>query len=137
MRKCKIFCSVDQEHPCIVCIDYYAIAWFRVQFGKNTHEWVFQRPQNSTSPKEERCLWSLKNSRVPVFPKLRVFPKLHEKSCYYLLIIYTTKLYRTWSHACVTCKIIYSIHSIVNISRRKNICHNNRTKTMCFNYKNC
>jgi hypothetical protein len=32
------------------------------------HEWVFQRPQNSTSPKDECYLRSLKNSRVPVYP---------------------------------------------------------------------
>ena len=42
---------------------------------------VLQRPQNSTSP-DECNLWSLKNTRV------RVFSKFHEKSCYYLLIIY-------------------------------------------------
>ena len=39
----------------------------RVQFGKqNTHKWVFQRPQNSTSPKIECYLWPLKNPRVCV-----------------------------------------------------------------------
>jgi hypothetical protein len=39
-----------------------------VQFGYNMHEWVFQRPQNSTSPKDECYLRSLKNSRVHVYP---------------------------------------------------------------------
>jgi hypothetical protein len=28
-----------------------------VQFGYNMHEWVFQRPQNSTSPKDECYLF--------------------------------------------------------------------------------
>jgi hypothetical protein len=34
----------------------------------NMHSWVFQRPQNSTSPKDECYLRSLKNSRVHVNP---------------------------------------------------------------------
>ena len=34
---------------------------------KNTHKRVFQRPQNSTSPKDECYLWRLKNPWVRVF----------------------------------------------------------------------
>ena len=52
----------------------------------STYEWVFQRPQNSTSPKDECYLWPLKN------PWARVFFKFHEKSCYYLLIKCMKKL---------------------------------------------
>ena len=54
----------------------------------------------------------------------------------YLLIIYMTKLCRIESYACVTCKLIYSL-LIVNIFRTKNICQNDRNKTMRFNYKQC
>jgi hypothetical protein len=43
------------------------------------HEWVFQRPQNCTSPKDECYLRPLKNSRVH-----DCLSKFHEKPCYYL-----------------------------------------------------
>ena len=55
-----------------------------------------------------------------VFEKLtsECFFKLHEKPCYYLLIMYMKKLCRIQSYACVTLKIIYSL-LIVNILRTK------------------
>ena len=67
----------------------------------------FKDYQNSTTPKDECYLRSMKNSRV------RVFSKLHEKSCYYFVII-MTKLCRIVAYACVTCKLIYSL-PIVNV----------------------
>ena len=45
-------------------------------------------------------------------------------------------LCRVQSYVCVTCKLIYSL-LIVNIFRTKNICQNDRNKTMRFNYKQC
>ena len=53
-----------------------------------------------------------------------------------MLIIYMTKLCGIETYACVTCKLIFSL-LIVNIFRTKNICQNDRSKTMRFNYKNC
>ena len=72
-----------------------------MKLRKNMHKWVFQSHQNS--PKNERYLKTLKNLRG------RVFPTLHEKSCYYLLIynIYIIKIYRTESCARVTYKMFY------------------------------
>ena len=53
------------------------------------------------------------------------------------VLLYMTKLCRIESYACITCKITYLL-LIVNIFRTKqNICQNDRSKTMCFNYKNC
>ena len=71
----------------------------------------FKDYQNSASPKHV----------FEVFEKLTsaCFFKLHEKlPCYYLLIMYMTKLCRIESYACVTCKIIYSL-VIVNIFTTK------------------
>jgi hypothetical protein len=53
-----------------------------VQFGKNMHEWVFQRG-SKLHESEERV-------QFEVFEKLTsvCFSKLHEKPYYYLLIIY-------------------------------------------------
>jgi hypothetical protein len=59
-----------------------------VQFGYSMHEWVFQRLQNSTSPKNGCYLRSLKNSRVHVYPN---FTRNHSN---YLLIIYI-KMFET------------------------------------------
>ena len=62
--------------------------WYRLHHGfeNNLEETrtskFFKDYQNNMSPKDEHSLRSLKNSRV------RVFFKLHEKQCYYQLIMY-------------------------------------------------
>jgi hypothetical protein len=45
--------------------------WFRVQFGKTCTSEFFKDYQNCSSPKDERNLKSLKNSRLYVFPNAR------------------------------------------------------------------
>ena len=72
-----------------------------------------------------------------VFEKLTsaCFFKLHEKPCYYLLIISFTKLCRI-SHTLASREKKF-IHFWLSIfSQRKNIYQNDRSRTMCFNYKN-
>ena len=55
------------------------------------HEWVFQIPQNSTSPKDECYLRSLKNSRVHVYPN---FTRNHAIT--YFIISMTKLLDADW-----------------------------------------
>ena len=72
------------------CWNYYnedieqlvlVIVWFRVQFGKNMHEWLFQKRTKLHESEGRVQFVFLKNSWV------HVFPKFHEKPYYYLIII--------------------------------------------------
>ena len=112
MHKLLIFRFVSQH--CLYASHYFyfteLLNWIMVSsaiWKKTRTSEFFKDYQNCTSPKDECYLRSMKNSRV------RVFSKLHEKSCYYFVII-MTKLCRIVAYACVTCKIIYSL-LIVNI----------------------
>ena len=60
----------------------------------------FKGYENSTNPKDECYLRSLKNSQV------RAFSKLHEKSCYYHLMIYIKKVIQCREKV-IQCKLLY------------------------------
>ena len=84
--------------------------------------------QNSTTPKDECYLRALKNSRV-----LLLINNIHDKL---LINNIHDKVMQNW--------VIRSRHVQTNLFtsycqsfRTKNICLNDRSKTMRFNYKNC
>ena len=92
----------------------YSFRMFRIGNSMISSE-IFEENKTSTSEffktlkiarvRWTGAIWSLRKTHEWV-----CFLKLHEKLCYYLLIIYMTKLCRTDSCACVTHKIIYSLN---------------------------
>ena len=94
---------------------------FECNLEKNTYEWVFPR-LSKLHESEERVL-------LEVYEKLTsaCFSKLHEKPCYYLVIIYMTKLCRIEAYVYVTqnnlftsdCQYFYNEKTFVRMTEIK------------------
>ena len=58
-----------------ICILYWVITWFRVQFGINKHEYIFSKTNKIARPRGASAICGLwKNLQA------LIYPRLHEKN---------------------------------------------------------
>ena len=109
------------HHTTFTSLNCWIEAWFRVQFGKKHVRVSFSKTIKIARVRRTSATWGLWKLTSACFSKL------HEKPCYYLVIIYMTKLCRIEAYVYVTqnnlftsdCQYFYNEKTFVRMTEIK------------------